>query len=92
MANIVQSEAREVGHCGVTEMRYRKGDSIVARRHIEGMNTPEVPAGTVGTVETTTVLGKPKTVFFALSTGWGEKRFTVEVRRGDVQKGGQSSS
>ncbi|MBE1548619.1 hypothetical protein GGC64_002643 [Mycobacterium sp. OAS707] len=50
------------------------------------MNVPEVPAGTVGTVEATTVLGKPKTVFFALATGWGEKRFTVNVRRGDVER------
>jgi hypothetical protein len=48
------------------------------------MNVPEVPAGTVGTVKSTTLLGKPKTVFFALATGWGEKRFTVDVRRGDV--------
>jgi hypothetical protein len=45
-----------------------------------------VPAGTVGTVKATTVLGKPKTVFFALTTGWGEKRFTVNVRRGDVER------
>lgn len=72
-------------------MRYRKGESIIARRQIDGMNVPEVPAGTVGTVKTTTILGKPKTVFFALATGWGEKRFTVEVRRGDVQRVGQSS-
>jgi len=50
------------------------------------MNVPEVPAGTVGTVKATTVLGKPKTVFFALTTGWGEKRFTVDVRRGDVER------
>jgi hypothetical protein len=49
------------------------------------MNRPEVPVGTIGTVESTTVLGKPKKVFFALSTGWGEKRFTVDVRRGDVE-------
>jgi hypothetical protein len=56
------------------------------------MNVPEVPADTVGTVKTTTVLGKPKTVFFALATGWGEKRFTVAVRRGDVQRLGQFSS
>jgi hypothetical protein len=32
------------------------------------------------------VLGKPKTVFFALATGWGEKKFTVDVRRGDVER------
>jgi hypothetical protein len=72
-------------------MRYRKGESIVARRQIDGMNVPEVPAGTVGTVEATTLFGKPKRVFFALATGWGEKRFTVEVHRGDVQKA-QSNS
>jgi hypothetical protein len=71
---------------GVTEIRYRKGDSIVARRQIEGMNVPEVPAGSVGTVKSTTILGKPKTVFFSLATGWGEKRFTVDVRRGDVER------
>jgi hypothetical protein len=50
------------------------------------MNRPDVPAGTVGTVKSTTVLGKPKTVFFALATGWGEKKFTVDVRRGDVER------
>ena len=70
---------------GVTEIRYRKGDCIIARRQIEGMNVPEVPVGSVGTVKSTTVLGKPKTVFFALATGWGLKRFTVDVRPGDVE-------
>ena len=73
-------------------MRYRKGESIIARRQIDGMNVPEVPAGTVGTVEAATLLGKPKRVFFALATGWGEKRFTVEVHRGDVQRVDQSNS
>jgi hypothetical protein len=77
---------------GVTEIRYRKGDSIIARRQIEGMNRPEVPVGTVGTVKSTTVLGKPKTVFFSLTTGWGPKRFTVDVRRGDVERVEVSSS
>jgi len=71
---------------GVAEIRYRKGDSIIARRQIDGMNVPEVPVGSVGTVESTTVLGKPKTVFFALDTGWGPKRFTVDVRPGDVER------
>jgi hypothetical protein len=71
-------------------MRYRKGDSIITRRHIEGMNFPNVPAGTVGTVQTTTILGKPKTVFFELATIWGEKRFSADVRRGDVQRLGSS--
>jgi hypothetical protein len=56
------------------------------------MNVPEVPVGTVGMVNTTTLLGKPKTVYFALATIWGEKRFTVAVRRGDVQRAVQSSS
>jgi hypothetical protein len=56
------------------------------------MNVPEVPVGTVGRVESTTVLGKPKKVFFSLSTGWGEKRFTVDVRRGDVERVEASSA
>jgi hypothetical protein len=30
------------------------------------------------------MLGRPKTVFFAVSDGWGLKRFEVAVRRGDV--------
>jgi hypothetical protein len=55
------------------------------------MNVPEVPVGTVGTVESTTVLGKPKTVFFALATGWGPKRFRVDVRPGDVEPARQTS-
>jgi hypothetical protein len=50
------------------------------------MNVPEVPAGSVGTVKATTVLGKPKRVFFALTTGWGPKQFTVDVRPGDVER------
>ena len=75
---------------GVAEIRYRKGDSIIARRQIDGMNVPEVPVGSVGTVESTTVLGKPKTVFFALDTGWGPKRFTVDVRPGDVEPARES--
>jgi hypothetical protein len=77
---------------GVTEIRYRKGDSIVARRQIAGMNVPEVPVGSVGTVKSTTVLGKPKTVFFALATGWGPKRFTVDVRPGDVERAREPAS
>jgi len=68
-------------------MRYRKGESIIAQRQIDGMNVPEVPAGTV---EATTLFGKPKRVFFALATGWGEKRFTVDVHRSDVHRVGQS--
>jgi hypothetical protein len=30
------------------------------------------------------MLGRPKKVFFAVSDGWGLKRFEVAVRRGDV--------
>ena len=56
------------------------------------MNVPEVPVGTVGTVKSTTVLGKPKKVYFALSTGWGPKRFTVDVRPGDVEPVSESIS
>jgi hypothetical protein len=62
------------------------------------MDRPLVPAGSRGTVVTTTMLGRPKKVFFAITTmlgrpkkvffaisdGWGLKRFEVPVRRGDV--------
>jgi hypothetical protein len=48
------------------------------------MDRPLVPAGSRGTVVTTTMLGRPKKVFFAISDGWGLKRFEVPVRRGDV--------
>jgi hypothetical protein len=51
---------------------------------IADMDVPEVPAGSVGTVVATTVLGKPKKVHFALKTAWGPKQFHVDVRRGDV--------
>ena len=83
---------RQQTSAGVTEIRYRKGDSIIARRQIEGMNVPNVPVGSVGTVKSTTVLGKPKTVFFALATGWGPKRFTVDVRPGDVERVRETSA
>lgn len=66
-------------------MRCRKGDAVTARRQIEGMDVPVVPAGSRGTVLTTTMLGRPKRVFFAVSDGWGLKRFQVSVRPGDVQ-------
>jgi hypothetical protein len=69
---------------GVRMMRCRKGDAVIARQQIEGMDVPLVPAGSRGTVVTTTMLGKPKKVFFAVSDGWGLKRFEVAVRRGDV--------
>ncbi|CDO23166.1 hypothetical protein BN978_03646 [Mycolicibacterium mageritense DSM 44476 = CIP 104973] len=65
-------------------MRCRKGDTVTARRRIEGMDVPPVPAGTPGTVVATTVLGRPKTVFFAVSDVWGTKRFHVTVGPGDV--------
>jgi hypothetical protein len=64
--------------------RYQQGDKVTARRMIADMNVPEVPAGSVGTVVATTVLGKPKKVHFALKTVWGPKQFHVDVRRGDV--------
>ncbi len=64
--------------------RYQRGDKVTARRMIADMNVPEVPAGSVGTVVATTVLGRPKRVHFALQTGWGPKQFHVDVRRGDI--------
>jgi hypothetical protein len=54
-------------------VRCRKGDVIVARRQVEGMDVPLVPAGARGTVVTTTMSGRPKRVFFAVSDGWGLK-------------------
>ena len=45
------------------------------------MNTPDVPPGAVGTVVRTTLLGKPKTVHFELTTAFGPKRFEVGVHR-----------
>ena len=66
-------------------MRCRKGTAVTACHQIEGMNVPIVPAGTRGTVLTTTMFGRPKEVFFAVSDGWGVKRFHVRVGRGDVQ-------
>jgi hypothetical protein len=50
-------------------MRGRKGDAVTARRQIEGMDVPLVPAGARGTVLTTTMFGRPKKVFFAISDG-----------------------
>jgi hypothetical protein len=64
--------------------RYQRGDKVTARKAIADMNVPEVPAGSVGTVVATTVLGQPKRVHFALKTGRGPKQFHVDVRRGDV--------
>ena len=65
-------------------MSCRKGDRVTARTQIDGMNVPEVPPGTDGTVVKTTLLGRPKQVQFALQTAWGPKRFVVSVQRGDV--------
>jgi hypothetical protein len=48
------------------------------------MDVPLVPAGCRGTVVTTTMFGKPKRVFFAVSDGWGLKRFHVDVHPRDV--------
>ena len=67
-------------------MRYRKGDLVAASREIDGMNVPVVPRGTRGRVLKTTVFGRPKRVFFAVSDGWGLKRFHVDVCRGDVER------
>ena len=61
--------------------RYRRGDRVTARSGIDGMNTPDVPPGAVGTVVRTTLLGKPKTVHFELRTAFGPKRFEVGVHR-----------
>lgn len=68
-------------------MGYRKGDVVTARRRIEGIDVPVVPAGATGTVTTTTLFGSPKRVHFEVSDGWGEKSFQVRVRRGDVAPG-----
>lgn len=56
------------------------------------MDVPLVPAGARGTVLTTTMFGRPKKVFFAVSDGWGVKRFHVIVRRGNVEWHGQAST
>ena len=65
-------------------MRFHRGDGVVACRQIDGMDVPLVPAGSAGTVVTTTMFGKPKRVSFAVSDGWGLKRFHVDVRPRDV--------
>lgn len=66
--------------------RYRKGDRVSARRRIEGFEVPLVPEGAEGTVVTTTLFGQPKRVAFAVSDGWGLKRFQARVRPSDVQR------
>jgi hypothetical protein len=65
-------------------MRCRRGDLVIARRQIEGMDVPLVPVGSRGTVVTTTMFGRPKRVFFAVSDGWELKRFQVNVRSREV--------
>ena len=65
-------------------MRYHTGDRVVAKRRIEGIDVPVVPAGSRGTVVTTTMFGAPKRVAFAVSDGWGLKRFHVDVSKDDV--------
>lgn len=70
-------------------MACRKGDSVTARRQIEGIDVPLVPAGATGTVVKTTLFGRPKRVHFVVSDGWGDKSFQVEVYRGDVERGQQ---
>jgi hypothetical protein len=66
-------------------MRYHEGDRVTAQREIEGIDVPPVAPGTVGTVVATTVFGRPKKVFFAIQTGWGPKRFNVNVGPQDVR-------
>ncbi|SCX18899.1 hypothetical protein SAMN02799620_02580 [Mycolicibacterium fluoranthenivorans] len=65
-------------------MACRKGDVVTARRRIEGMDVPAVPAGSTGTVVSTSVFGRPKRVQFVVADAWGDKHFQVEVGRGDV--------
>ena len=65
-------------------MRCRRGDVVIARRQIDGIDVPLVPEGCRGTVVRTTVFGKPKRVSFAVSDGWGLKRFHVDVHPRDV--------
>ena len=62
----------------------RRGDMVVARRDIDGMDVPRVPAGSRGTVIVATMFGSPKRVSFTISDGWGLKEFSVKVCRGDV--------
>ena len=70
-------------------MRWRRGDAVTARRPIEGMDVPLVPAGSPGRVSATTIFGRPKRVLFAITDGWGFKVFRVNVRPGDVERLGR---
>jgi hypothetical protein len=57
---------------------------VTARSPIDGINVPDVPAGSEGTVVATTLLGKPKRLHFALQTAFGPKQFEVGVHRRHV--------
>lgn len=71
------------------DVRYRKGDRVVASREFQGMNRPVVPEGASGEVVSTTLLtGRPKTVLFRVMTEWGPKTFTTYVDRRDVGRRG----
>jgi hypothetical protein len=61
--------------------RYRRGDKVKASATISGINVPDVPPGSVGTVVATTLAGRPKTVHFTLDTPWGRKQFEIGVHR-----------
>ncbi|MBJ7340377.1 hypothetical protein [Mycolicibacterium sp.] len=67
--------------------RYKTGDQVTAQTDIAGINVPDVPAGSTGTVVSTTLLGKPKAVYFELETPWGTKHFQVGVHRRKVDLG-----
>ena len=64
---------------------YHIGDAVAARHPLQGFDMLVVPAGTVGTVATTTVFGNPKQVCFAVSDIWGVKRIHLRVHHGDVE-------
>ena len=66
--------------------RYRKVDKVTARRPIEDFDVPRVPEGAEGTVVATTLFGRPKQVAFAVSDGWGLKRFQARVRPSDIRR------
>lgn len=67
------------------DVRYRKGERVVARRDFEPMNRPTVPKGAEGeVVDTTLFTGRPKTVLFRLMTEWGPATFRTYVERNDV--------
>ena len=66
-------------------MRWRRGDAVTARRPIEGIDVPLVPAGSRGWVSATTLFGRPKQVSFVVADGWGLKEFRIDVGPGDVE-------